>query len=67
MTYLAQRSVIQRGGRRRAGGLRDGIGDKRDIDKVAAEEVDVEGENACEGDIKDSDNTAIGTEDDDEQ
>ena len=90
-----ERQVIQRGGRRRAGGFCDverrgfggrkcsklgcaslwtkegevaeSNGDKRDMNKVVAEGVGVEGEYACESDINDSDDTAIGTEDDDEQ
>ena len=37
------------------------------MNKVAAKGVGVEGEYACECDINDSDDTAIGTEDDDGQ
>ena len=47
-------------GRTEEGEVAESIGDKRDMNNV-------EGECACECDINDSDDTAIGTEDDDEQ
>ena len=54
-------------GRTDEGEVAESIGDKRDMNKVAAKGVGVEGECSCECDINDSDGTAIGTEDDDGQ